>query len=111
MKLYIAGPMKDWPDGNRPAFKKARALLENEGHEVISPVDIIKVDSGGKLDFPKTFHADLTVVCLEADGVVVLPGWETSDGASIEAMTARRVGKPVWELSVILLYGTEGKTL
>src|SRR5277367_6208824 len=111
MKLYIAGPMKDWDDDNKPAFRKTRVLLENEGHEVISPLDIGFVHSDGKFDFPRSFHGDLTAICLEADGVVVMPGWETSDGASIEAMTARRIEKPVWELSVFLLYGEKGPTL
>jgi uncharacterized protein DUF4406 len=111
MILYIAGPMAGIPHDNHPAFKKTKALLENEGHTVISPLDMDEYDENRKFDIAKSFHNDLRAVCLEVDGVIVLPGWESSDGASIEAMTARRVKKPVWELSVFLLYGKDGVRL
>lgn len=40
MKLYIAGPMKDLPDSNYPAFNMAAAHLRDAGFEILNPVEV-----------------------------------------------------------------------
>jgi nucleoside 2-deoxyribosyltransferase len=111
MILYLAGPMKDIPDKNKAAFRKAQALLENEGHTVISPLDLEFTKDDGTFDFPRSFLADLEAVCMKAEGLVALPGWQDSEGACVEMACAKRLGKPVWVLDVFLVHGEEGPTV
>ena len=46
--------------------------------------------------------ADLHWICTQADAVALLPGWETSLGATAEAATARALGLPVIDLDTLL---------
>ena len=102
MALYLAGPMRGIPESNYPAFRDAAAKLRAAGHTVFSPVDWDEKTHGAEGCNAATFNlnealcADLTWICLHADAVVVLPGWEKSSGANAEAMTAYALGKPVY---------------
>jgi nucleoside 2-deoxyribosyltransferase len=114
--LYLAGPMTGRPKFNFPLFDSVAASLRQHGWEVISPAE---------LDDPSTREAalaspdgapgsgtangetygdflarDIKLVIDEADGVACLPGWQDSTGACIEAFTARRQGKPLFEVAV-----------
>jgi hypothetical protein len=108
--VYLAGPMRGYPEFNFPAFHKAAADLRRMGFTVISPAEM---DLAAGID-PKTvtvtqemlrdFAArDLTAVinlrpeC--GDGVAVLAGWKQSRGAQAEVMTARWMG--------LMLYNAE----
>jgi hypothetical protein len=111
--------MRGYADHNFPAFAKATALLRSAGHEVFSPAeyDIAHgFDHQGvpdgcedvpEFDLRKALAADLAWICAKADGVVVLPGWRASLGATAEAATALTLSLPVWELDVFLLYGAD----
>lgn len=107
MKIYIAGPMRGIAEFNFPAFHAAAADLRGKGHEVFNPaerdilatgVDISKGNATGDNSIAEVKHGfnlrealkdDLEFVCLHADAVVVLPGWEKSLGAQAEVATAR----------------------
>lgn len=102
--LYVAGPMRHHPDGDggRAAFAAAAALLRGAGYRVLSPaehdaecgVDIATVEPG---DLREVIAWDTQAVA-SADGLVLLPGWERSEGSAIELRVARFVGLPVYEL-------------
>ena len=102
-KIYLAGPMRGYKDFNFPAFHKAAKELRAKGYEVFSPAENdIEVDGFDPTkDKPKTFrhymHHDLPAVC-ESDGVIVLDGWEKSQGACLEVHVARAVGLPVHDM-------------
>lgn len=108
MKLYLAGPMRGYPEFNFPAFLAAAEDLRWAGHDVISPAehDIelagsyeAATDTNQPLDLRQLLSWDLAQVAGKAHAVAVLPGWEDSVGASLEVSVARGVGIPVYELA------------
>jgi Domain of unknown function (DUF6378)/Domain of unknown function (DUF4406) len=115
-KVYLAGPMRGYADFNFPAFHDGAARLREAGYEVFSPAERDKDQgfdpSGMKgdnaelapagFDLRAALAADLDFVCLEADAVVVLPGWEKSSGANAEVSAARALGLGVMTLAEAL---------
>ena len=111
MRVYLAGPMRGIPEFNYPAFRGATSKLRAAGHEVFSPVEHDEKMHGTDISNPTGSHeqaaaehgfnlcealcADLTYICLHAEAVVLLPGWENSKGATAERATALALGKPV----------------
>ena len=90
--------MRGIPMFNFPAFNEASATLRSLGHEVFSPAekDAEAGQDGTKpaLNISHYMAIDLPEVC-KADAVVVLPGYEKSQGCKIELAVATEVGKQV----------------
>ena len=103
VRLYIAGPMRGFPLFNFPAFDEAERYLLSLGFEVVNPAEI---DRRNGFD-PSAVHplndftdeematffmrdVDNLMLC---DGVVLLPGWEHSIGATAEFHIARWLRK------------------
>lgn len=115
MKIYLAGPMRGYPDFNFPAFDYAASLLRLQGYEVFSPAENDREKLG--TDFGKgnekgdeqaaaqkgfslreALAADTQWIALHADAIAMLPGWDRSKGARAELALAEALG-----LSVIFL--------
>lgn len=111
-KIYVAGPMRGYPEFNFPAFHAAARLLRSEGWEVFSPAE--KDESIHGTDFSKKYKTgsleeatndgfslrralgdDLEWICKEADAVYLLNGWQKSKGACAEKATAEALGLTV----------------
>lgn len=98
---YLAGPMRGLPEYNFPAFRAATADLRARGFHVWSPAERDEQQDGfdAATDQPKHIRHymsfDLPAV-LTSDAVVVLPGWETSKGATLEVHVARECEIPVY---------------
>lgn len=110
MKIYLAGAMRGIPLFNFPAFHAASAMLRAQGHHVFNPAekdnerhgtDISKGNTTGDEAIASAQHgfnlrealaADLEFICLEADAIALLPGWENSKGANAERATAVALG-------------------
>ena len=106
--VYLAGPMRGLPAFGFPAFDTARELLRSADVEVYCPAEAdrrLGFDPTGLagtddelaasgFDLAAALEWDLTAVC-RCDTVVVLPGWETSRGATAEVTIARLLGTPV----------------
>lgn len=111
MRIYLAGPMQNYPEFNFPAFNSRTKELRDQGHEVFNPaerdierhggVDISKGNSTGSLEQAVTNHGfnlrealrdDLVYICQTADAIALLPGWENSKGARAEHATAVALG-------------------
>jgi hypothetical protein len=118
MKIYVAGPMRGIPEFNFPAFHQAAAQLRAEGHDVFNPaerdiekhggVDISKGNATGDNAIAEAQHGfnlrealkdDLQFICLHADAVAVLTGWENSKGAQAEVATAYALGLKVFNFN------------
>jgi Domain of unknown function (DUF4406) len=107
MDIYLAGPMQGYPEFNFPRFNAVTAALRSQGHRVFNPaekdierhngVDISKGNATGDLTQSKVEHKfslrtalsdDLDYICNTANCIVLLPGWEKSNGAQAEHRTA-----------------------
>ncbi|MCX7429346.1 MAG: DUF5664 domain-containing protein [Planctomycetia bacterium] len=104
--VYIAGPMRGYPQYNFPAFHGAAEEWSDLGWGVIDPAALDEAqgfnpetddvqDAG---DFMKRDIDCIMGLDVEnGDGLAVLPGWEKSIGARAEVALARWRGLPVWE--------------
>jgi hypothetical protein len=117
MKIYVAGPMRGIPEFNFPAFHAATADLRRKGHEVFNPAerdiahhgaDISKGNATGCAALAAATHGfnlrealkdDLEYICLHADAIALLPGWENSKGARAELHTAMALDLKVIHLN------------
>ena len=116
MKIYLAGPMRDIPEFNFPAFYAAADNLRSQGHEVFSPaerdndrhgVDISKGNATGDeaqatkehgFNLREALGIDLAWICAHAEAIAVLPGWEKSKGATAEHAAGVALGLQVMKL-------------
>lgn len=112
MKLYLAGPMRGYPEFNFPAFHAAAAHLRSLGHEVFSPAekdierhgtDISAGNATGSEAEATKLHGfnlrvalgdDLAWICEHAEGIALLREWQGSKGAQAEYATALALGLP-----------------
>lgn len=108
-KVYLAGPMRGIPHFNFPAFHAAAAMLRAQGYTVFNPaerdiarhggVDITNA-TGSEVQAQKdhgfslrdALRDDTQFICLEADEIAMLPGWENSSGARAEHALSLALG-------------------
>lgn len=111
MKIYLAGPMRGYPNFNFPAFDYAAAKLREQGHEVFSPAERDRDAYGADIENNPTgdeskvsnpactiedcMAADSEWICRHAKAVALLPGWERSSGANAELALAKALGHTV----------------
>ena len=93
-RVYIAGPMSGLPELNYPAFHAAALTLRTGGLFVENPAE-------NEAPEPSPTWADwmrlgLTQM-LTCSHVLLLPGWQKSRGAIIEARTALDLGMIVFD--------------
>lgn len=111
MKLYLAGPMRGYPDFNFPAFERASGDLRSQNYLVWSPhesdleaewaarqgsdYDPATGSAGDQAATLRFFMVvDLPAV-LGADAIAVLDGWQASVGCQVETYCAFQSGIPV----------------
>lgn len=90
---YISGPMRGKPGHNYDLFNEIEADLESsklKGDKIINPARNFSGDKTLPVD--RYMEADLRLV-LDADEIILLPGWEQSEGAKLEVAVARATGK------------------
>ena len=108
MRIYLSGPMRSQPDMGRGAFAEAAAALRADGHDVYVPTEQPGALQARDGDAVRRALADnLVWLCVQADAVVVLPGWRTSRGTKAEAASAKALAIPVHELEDFLLDGLD----
>ena len=88
MKVYLAGPMRGYPDRNIPAFHRATKLLQADGYTVFNPADLCYLTERDAL------ATELHWLCLHAEHVFLLPGWQESRGALAEKAVAEALDIP-----------------
>lgn len=87
MKVYISGPMTGLPGHNFPAFNAAAKQLRAIGVDVVNPVEVCR-ESGGQ--WHEYMKADIKALC-DCDALVLLDGWQHSNGAQLELHLAHRL--------------------
>ncbi len=95
MRVYLSGPMTGYPEHNFPLSALVRSQLRDEGFEVLCPAEAGVVEGWS---WEQYLRRDLRMV-LDADAVIVLPGWEESRGAVLETDVARQLAMPIVPLS------------
>lgn len=95
---YLAGPIRKVEDYEQD-FDDAADHLRELGYQIVSPVEHMREvgeTPGNPADDASGFIWDIGVI-LDAAGVVLLPGWQKSVGASLERDVAVACGKEVLE--------------
>ncbi len=103
MKIYLAGKMSGVPHFNAPLFKLAAEDLRARGYDVVSPVELDSpkmqelalASEDGDLEaltrrtgetWGDVLARDVKLISDGGiEGIVLLPGWQESRGARLEA--------------------------
>lgn len=100
MKLYLAGPMRGYPDFNFPEFHAKAKMLRDAGYDVFNPAehDEETISKDGRkiadLTIRECMKADTAWICDNADGIALLSGWDKSTGAQAEVALGKAIGIP-----------------
>jgi hypothetical protein len=93
-KVYIAGPMRGYPEYNFPAFDAAARQWRKAGWDVVNPAELDRVAGVHEFTDPlpagflrDAMKRDLVAIC-ECDAIALLPGWEQSSGVKVELTLA-----------------------
>ena len=95
---YISGPMSGYPEYNRSQFTIAAKMLRERGYEVCNPIEL---DESPDLAWSDYLRKDIRAL-MDCTGVITLPGWQESRGASLEVHIAHALGMTVLPLSMAL---------
>lgn len=119
MKLYLAGPMTGIEQHNVPAFDAAADALRGLCFAVVSPPDITRANplpgihgdgSISQAAYQELVRLDLLEL-LDCDAVAVLPGWDRSKGARLEAAVAIATGMNIYTVESLLDDGMNARPL
>jgi len=88
MTTYISGPITNIPNGNKEAFEAAEKYLLSLGYLPVNPHDL---PHNHDRSWESYMREDLKAM-LDCEAILILPGWESSRGATIEANLARTLG-------------------
>lgn len=116
--VYIAGPMRGKHLYNFKTFATVAMFLREEGIVVYNPAERdmaagfqphLPLDHPDqRFDLEEAFSWDFWAIT-EAEGIVLLPGWETSDGTKKEIVLAQGLGKRIFAYNCGLLEPIEPK--
>lgn len=114
MRIYLAGPMRGYPNFNFAAFDFAARKLRDLGFEVFSPAENDRQNNPAVEDNPtgdvalaekttgftrrNALEQDTSWICREATAIALLPGWAKSTGAIAEHALAEALGLSILKL-------------
>lgn len=103
-RWYLAGPMRNYPLFNFPAFLSVEAVLKNRGFKIESPA---QHDLANGFDPSKTLEQQVDTFKVEdalgwdfqmipqCHGIILMNGWEKSTGAKAERLIASMTKKEI----------------
>ena len=99
MRIYISGPITGTNDYYE-RFRNAAKKLSELGHDVFNPVDVSVVLP--QLEDYEYLKIDFELLKM-CDAIYLLDGWEASEGAKAELLTA------IHEDKKVIVQGRENK--
>lgn len=94
---YLAGPMRPLPENNFPLFEKASKMLRLAGYKIISPHEL---GDSATMTRGALMAEDLIALIMGSQGVIVLPDWDISPGASTEVAVGFATEKPIYDMDI-----------
>lgn len=94
---YISGPMRGFPDFNFPVFMEADEKLQSWEWNTINPAALDQSE-GEMKSFEEYMRRDIRDLLDCCDSIVMLPGWEHSQGARTELLVADSLSLELYEL-------------
>jgi Domain of unknown function (DUF4406)/Domain of unknown function (DUF6378) len=92
--VYIAGPMTGFTDHNYPLFNALAAHLRSHGFTVKNPAE----NFGGDQARERCEYMQLDLkMLLDAEAIVLMPGWRDSEGSRMEAAVAKALDYKFYE--------------
>ena len=116
LRFYLAGPMTGIPQFNIPAFDDAASRLRADGFDITSPAELDSAEmrrlamlspDGAMCDvlsegtWGDCLARDVKMIADELDVIILLPGWEKSRGANLEAFVGLMCGKKFFTYSTL----------
>jgi hypothetical protein len=89
LPLYLAGKMTGVPDWNFPLFHRVALALRQRGWDVVNPAE--NFDGDTSLSW-ETYLRHAVKQVSDCGAIGLLPGWEDSKGARLEALVAHSLG-------------------
>lgn len=87
-KMFLSGPITGHDDFNHPTFHRIAAEFRMAGFEVCNPAEFFDGDTSKERH---EYMRESFKYLLEADTVVLLPGWQESEGSKVEAAVAKEL--------------------
>lgn len=106
MKWYLSGPVSGYPSGNRAQFEVSARLLRSLGYDVVNPLEF---DEAPDLPWSDYLRKDIRAL-MDCGGVITLPGWQESRGASLEVHIAHALGMQVLPFGVAVTMRADALT-
>lgn len=114
MSIYLAGPMSGRPKFNYPAFDTAASKLRASGVDIVSPAEmddeetraVAMASTTGRLSefanktgesWGDFLSRDVKLIAdSDIEGICLLPEWDQSKGARLEAFVCMSLDYPVY---------------
>lgn len=90
LKVYISGPMTGLPNFNREAFAEATEWCVKKGYSPFNP-GWLAFEKDTAFSYEEILQLDLAALGM-CDVILLLPGYEKSNGAKVELELALRLG-------------------
>lgn len=93
-RIYMSGRMTGVANHNFPAFRHYTQKWREAGYEVCNPAESFD----GQTGLPRSVYMrkDITDL-LGCGGLALIPGWDQSPGAILEACIAKHIDIPVYD--------------
>ncbi len=100
---YLAGPMTDVPELNRPFFIRMAMMLRRAGWFIENPAEYdiargVVTEEQSQVLRADLLREDFELIVTKCKVIILLPGWHLSEGARAEFLVATLSGRPAFEI-------------